>query len=404
MNKRIELLAPAGDLDRAKIAINFNANAIYFGGKKYSLRARANNFTISEIKKVIAYAHKNKVKVYIVVNIICHNSMILGFKKYLDKIMQCNPDGLICADPYIMDVIHKYYPKIAIHVSTQQSITNSKAALFWKTTIGAKRVITAREVDLQNLKLMIKNLKNKMDVEYFIHGALCVSYSGHCMMSNIFSLRDPNVGGCAQSCRWYWKLYDKNKKIISNKFMLSAKDLCHISNLKKLIKIGVNSLKIEGRMKSSHYVATICNNYAHALNDYYHNCLTPKRITMYLNDLAKAANRLTSIGWFNGNPNNNQMIYNKDEKNSVLQNFVFIIKKKISKLVYEIISKNYLNINNKLEVFGSSHDLITNIKIKKIFDVDNQQYVEIINKPMRLYRIELDCQNLKAGDFGRVFK
>lgn len=399
MNKRVELLAPAGDLEKAKIAINFNANAIYLGGKKYSLRARANNFDIDEIRSAIEYAHKHNAKVYLVTNILCHNGMVKDFKPYLDKLMSLKPDGFICADPYTMETIHNSYPDVEVHVSTQQSVCNSKAALWWHKTVGATRVVTAREVDFKNLKLMTKALKNIMDVEYFIHGALCVGYSGHCMMSNNFSLRDANVGGCAQSCRWNWELRDKNNKLISKKFTMSTKDICHVCHLSQLIKAGVASFKVEGRMKSLHYNATICNNYSHALKDYYSKKLTPSRIKMYEKDLAKAANRDTSIAWFNGQPTQKQMLYRDGEK-KLSQNFAFIVDKKV-KDGYIVTSKNFFTCKNTFEVFGKKHDLIKGIKITSLFDIKANCKVDKVNKPMYKYRIKTKAK-LDVGDIGRI--
>lgn len=398
MNK-VELLAPAGDLEKAKIAINFNANAIYLGGKKYSLRARANNFDINEIRLAIEYAHEHNAKVYLVTNILCHNGMVRDFKPYLDQLMVLKPDGFICADPYIMKTIHTKYPEVEIHISTQQSVCNSKAALWWHKTVGATRIVTAREVDFKNLATMTKVLKGIMDVEYFVHGALCVGYSGHCMMSNNFSLRDANVGGCAQSCRWNWQLLDKEGKLISNKFTMSTKDICHVANLKPLIEAGIASFKVEGRMKSLHYNATVCNNYSHAIKDYYENNLTPERIKMYEADLDKAANRETSIAWYNGQPTQKQMLY-RDEEKKLSQNFAFIVEEKTND-GYIITSKNFFTCNDTFEVFGKNHDLITNIKITKLFDVKDNVEVDRVNKPMYKYRITTTAQ-LDIGDIGRI--
>lgn len=400
MNK-VELLSPAGDLERAKIAIDFNANAVYCGGKAYSLRARADNFDLTELKEIINYAHKHKAKVYVVTNILCHNAFVPGFVKYLKALAKLNPDAYICADPYIISTIHKLYPKKQIHVSTQQSICNSKAALFWKKQ-GASRIITAREIDFKNIKLMCKRLKGIIDVEYFIHGAHCVGYSGHCTMSNNFALRDANVGGCAQSCRWKWVLMDKNHKVISNKFIMSAKDICQVRNLPKLLESGLVSFKIEGRMKSVHYIATVVNTYAHEMKDYYAKKLTPSRIKMYEKEVDKAANRETSYAWFKGSPTNKQMLYG-DENKKLNQNFAFIIDKNLKDGYYEIISKNYFTTKNKFEVFGKNHDLI-NIKISKIIDVKLNQEVKKVNRPMYHYIIKTNNKKLQVGDIGRIKK
>jgi putative protease len=199
MNK-IELLAPAGDFERAKLALDFGADAIYLGAKQFSLRARASNFEHDDIKQICEYAHEMRKKVYLVINIVCHNVHIKNFVKFLHEIMKYKPDGLICSDPYIIYIVSKLYPHVEIHISTQQSVTNSKSALFFARN-KAKRIIMARETCLNDLKQTIKNVNKKIDIEYFVHGALCIAYSGRCMLSNNFCLRDSNVGGCAQSCR-----------------------------------------------------------------------------------------------------------------------------------------------------------------------------------------------------------
>jgi putative protease len=199
MNKP-ELLAPAGNYYRGTIAIDFGADAIYFGGQKYSLRARSSNFSTSEIKKMIDYVHQQNKKAYLVTNILCHHHDFQKFKDFLREIKNCLPDAFICSDPAIIQILKKTIPNVEIHISTQQSVTNSKAALFFSSN-KASRVILAREVSLNDVNTIINKTKNKIDIEMFVHGALCVAYSGRCMLSNYMSLRDSNNGGCAHSCR-----------------------------------------------------------------------------------------------------------------------------------------------------------------------------------------------------------
>jgi putative protease len=198
--KKVELLLPAGDVQRGIVALDFGADAIYLGGKQYSLRARASNFEFDDIANIANYAHKLCKKIYLVTNIICHNSNYKNFEAFLKELMKFEPDGFICSDPYIISTISKLYPNKEIHISTQQSVSNSKAALFFKDN-GASRVVLSREVTNDELKHMLTNLNKQIEVEIFIHGAVCVSYSGRCMISNNFCYRDANTGGCAQSCR-----------------------------------------------------------------------------------------------------------------------------------------------------------------------------------------------------------
>jgi putative protease len=196
----MELLAPAGDLNRGQIALDFGADAVYFGGKQYSLRARASNFDIEQLHEMINYAHEHNKKAYLVANIICHNHSLNEFDKFLHEVMKTPPDGFLVADPSIYKKIQKHYPQASIHVSTQNSVTNYKAALFWARN-GAKRIVTAREVSLDDIKSMISNLHDQIEIEMFGHGAVCIAYSGRCVLSSNFCLRDANNGGCAQSCR-----------------------------------------------------------------------------------------------------------------------------------------------------------------------------------------------------------
>ncbi|GHU32555.1 hypothetical protein FACS1894166_06130 [Bacilli bacterium] len=289
MNKRVELLAPAGDLQRGKMAIDFGANAIYFGGKAYSLRSRASNFDYPQLHEMINYTHAHNAKAYIVSNIVCHNHMLAGFKDFLDEVMKTAPDAFLCTDPYIIQVIKKYYPQADIHISTQQSVTNSKAALFFSRN-GAKRIVTAREVSFNEIKQMIQNVAGKIEIEMFVHGAVCIAYSGRCMLSSNMCLRDANNGGCAQSCRWVSEL-SLNNKSLSKTFSMSAKDMSLIEYLKDIVSAGLTSVKIEGRMKSEHYIATIVNDYRKILDALCNNEPVPQE---YIEDIYKAANRETS--------------------------------------------------------------------------------------------------------------
>lgn len=397
MNKIVELLAPAGDIEKAYTALNFGADAVYVGGKSYSLRARAGNFELNELKEICEFAHSKNKKIHIVLNVICHNALIDGFEEYLEKIMSLKPDALIVADPFIIYKIFTLYPSANLHISTQQSICNSKSCLFFKNN-GASRIITARELSYENLKNLKDCIKNNIELECFIHGAVCIAYSGRCMLSNNFSLRDANVGGCAQSCRWEWTLYDRNK-IYTHKFSMSAKDMCQLSNISKLLDLKIDSFKIEGRMKSVHYIATVVNSYRKIIDSYYNNSLSSKYLNEYLDEINKAANRLTSIAWFNGHPTTNEMLYHEQER-ELKQTFAFVILKKSGKSHYEVIAKNHFSINQEFEVIGTGHELIK-IKLLGIYDQDNIK-VESARTPMRKYTIVIDNDNLAINDIARI--
>lgn len=391
MNRKIELLAPAGDIKRGMIALDFGADAIYFGGKAYSLRARASNFNINDIKKMINYAHKLNKKAYIVTNIIAHNAHIKGVIKFIQQLIKAQPDGLLVSDPYIWSTIRKISKSTPLFVSTQQSVTNAKAALFWKRN-GATRIVMARETSQQEMVKVINNVQNKIDIEMFVHGAVCIAYSGRCMLSSNFCLRDANNGGCAQSCRWCYELRKNNKKL-SNKFTMSAKDMCLIDYMDDIKNMGLASIKIEGRMKSEHYIATIVNAYNKVINK--------QNTNLFIKDVEKAANRETSYAWFKGNPTTKEMLYHEQQK-KVKQIYIGIIDKKISADTYLITSKNYFTTSDIFEVISRNLKDITKIRILKVTDSKGND-LSIVNTPSITLKIKIDKKlDLQTNDQIRI--
>lgn len=384
MSSKHELLIPAGSYEKAVYAIKYGADAIYIGPKAYSLRARSSNFNIAEIQKVVNLAHQYNKKVYVALNIICHNSDLKGFESYFKKINECNIDGVIVADPFIVESIHKINPNMEIHISTQQSVTNSKACLFWKNN-HATRIVLGREVSGDELKQTLDALNDSIEIEYFIHGAVCISYSGRCMMSNNFSLRDANVGGCAQSCRWKYKIVNNNNYGCNKSFTMSAKDMSLLNDMDKLLKLNVASFKVEGRMKSIHYVATIANCYRKVID-----CLN-NNIDVDINEvykeLKKAENRLTENAWFDGNPNIKKMLYTDHEEN-INQIFAFNFEKIIAPNVFEITSRNHFSKDFDFEIVRPN---INNesFKILKILD-EKKNEIDVVKTPMKKYLIYVD--------------
>jgi len=397
---KIELLSPAGDMNKAKIAFEFGADAIYLGLKLFSLRARASNFDFNDLKNILAYAHKNNKKVYLVTNIICNCILAKQFASFIKKIstFKDKPDAYICGDPYIIESIQKYIKNAVIHITTQQSVTNSKAALFWASN-KAKRVILSREVSYLELKQLVKNVNKKIEIEIFTHGAVCISYSGRCTISNNFTYRDANIGGCAQSCRWEYDLYDKNKKLISKKFTMSSKDMSQIDNLEKNINTGISSLKIEGRMKSEYYIATVIQAYRRAIDNFYDK----NKVKNYnpSKQILKAANREVSTAWFNGKPGPEKMLYH-EEQQIVKQNYAFLISSSCTPSTYLVTSKNKFSIKNSFEVLSQNYFLPVKIKIKKI-ELENGEVVDTINTPLTSCKIFLDKDyDFKIDDMGRI--
>lgn len=261
--KKIELLSPAGDLEKVKWAFLYGADAVYLGGRNYSLRANAKNLSIEEIKEACDFAHNINKKIYVTVNIVFHNEDVDGLKEYLIKLNEIGVDAIILSDPLVLELCKEVIPKMEIHISTQQSTLNYEACNFWYEQ-GAKRVVLARECSKKDMISIINN--SKIDLEVFIHGAMCVGYSGRCVLSNYFTNRDSNRGGCSQICRWNFELYDNKKEKISNSddFAITVKDLSMIPYIGELIDMGITSLKIEGRMRSIYYISTVLHIYRQA--------------------------------------------------------------------------------------------------------------------------------------------
>lgn len=385
MNNKHELLMPAGSIEKAMYAFEYGADAIYIGPKAYSLRARSSNFDFEEIKMITDYAHKINKKVYVVLNIICHNAHLSGFQYFFNKINEIGVDAAIVADPYIFNEIKKINPDFEIHISTQQSVCNSKAALFWKDN-GASRIVLGREVSYSELKDLMRSIKDTVEIEYFIHGAVCISYSGRCMMSNNFSSRDANVGGCAQSCRWNYQVidYDTDNKF----FTMSAKDMNLFDNLPELIDLNIASFKIEGRMKSINYVSTVAACYKHAINCIVNNLQYDHKKLKH--ELTKCENRLTDNAWFDSNPNENKMLY-FEEQRDLNQIFAFIFKEKIDSKTYKIICKNNFNIDDKFEVLLPS---LNNFEFKITSITHENEPISVAKTPMDEYIITTDKEIL----------
>ena len=307
MNK-IELLSPAGDLERLKYAIMYGADAVYIGGKQYSLRSMASNFSLEDIKEGCEFAHAHNAKVYVTCNMLMHESDIFELKEYLINLEKCGVDAVIASSFTILKLV-KELTKMEAHVSTQQSVSNSQGIKFFKDNLNIDRVVLARECSMENIKEIAKH--TNVDLEVFIEGAMCASVSGRCMLSNVMTNRDANRGGCAQPCRWNYDIYQGENKVSPKEtdFSMASKDLSAIEFIPELIEAGVKSLKIEGRMKSLHYVATIVNAYRRCIDDYYSN-KGINDFSLYKENLTRGENREISHGFFKGDVTENEVIYN----------------------------------------------------------------------------------------------
>ncbi len=364
--KKPELLAPAGDMEKLKIAVHYGADAVYAGGKTFGLRSAAGNFTLDDIAEAVRYCHSHQRKFYVTVNIIPHEDDLRGLDEYLLALDETGVDAVIAADLYIVMRAKYLQCRFAIHLSTQSSVAN-ELAIQEMARLGVDRVVLAREVDYESLKEIHEHCA--MDLEYFIHGAMCVNWSGRCMLSNYYSRRDANRGGCSQSCRWFYHSGDEP-------FRMAAKDLVSVRELPLLMELGIAALKIEGRMKSIHYIATVVSCYR-KLIDLIAAGL-PYDLAYFEKEIAKAANRQAASGFFYGVPDAHAQIYDvKDEKAS--QDFVLMVKSYENGLA-RVQVRNYFEIGDRLEFFSPYYDSFC-LVVDKIYD-DKMNAVEKANHPM----------------------
>ena len=389
MKNKIELLAPAGSLEKLKIAVMYGADAVYIGGKFFSLRARANNFSMDDLKIGVEFSHQYQSKVYVTMNVAAREEdfnecNLIEYLKYLESI---DVDGIIVSSMYIADVALNYTPKLEVHLSTQASITNSEAINYY-ASLGIKRVVLARECNLNQIKLLTK--KSKVGLEVFIHGGMCSSFSGRCMLSNYYVNRDANRGGCAHSCRWNYNLYEKGlfKERLVNKegyFNIASKDLCAIAQVKDLIEAGVESLKIEGRMKSEYYIATVVRCYRRLIDAIYNN--EDIDYNYYLEEIKKAENRETSSGFLKGDVTVEEQLY--DSNDHPTKEFVgYVLDYDADKKIATIEQRNHFKVGDTLEFFGPKLENTVYV-VKKMWTVDGET-VEVAPHPKQVLQLETD--------------
>ena len=360
----IELLSPAGDFERLKFALRYGADAVYIGGKNYSLRANAINFTNEEIKEATKFAHSLNKKVYVTVNIVLHDENIDGLKEYLLFLDSVNVDAIIVSDIYIMSLWKELNLKMELHVSTQASTLNKETALFYKE-LGASRVVLAREASEGDIK-EIKNYTG-LDLEAFIHGAMCTSISGRCIMSNYATNRDANRGGCAQVCRWNFAIDDENGNELGENYQMCPKDLNMAIYIKDMIDAGVNSFKIEGRMRSIYYIATVLSSYRKIIDDVINNRINDKTINYYLKVLNRCANRESNPQFFKGLPNYKDQYYNGNREVSN-QDFLGVVLSNDNGLI-TLEQRNYFKKGTIVEFISPNFEE-TEYTIEDIYDED----------------------------------
>ena len=386
--KKIELLAPAGNLERLKVAFAYGADAVYIGGQKYSLRARASNFSISDIKEAVKVAKEYNKKIYVTCNIVAHHSDLINsndFKNYIKELDNAGVNGVIISDLGLVDLANESKTNLEIHISTQLSTMNSEAIKLL-TNKGISRVVLARECSLKDIKKISK--VSPVELEVFIHGGMCMSISGKCVLSNYMTGRDANRGGCAQSCRWFYNLYDSNKnKINDNLFTFSSKDLRAIKQIKKLIKYNVASLKIEGRMKSEYYLATIISQYRKLIDDIYGN--KKLNYNSYIQEMSKAESRPASCGFFKGKITTNEQIFDKTAE-IPLQDFVArVLSYDPLEKIVKIEQRNNFTITKPFEVLTPKGTF--KLEIKDMWNENNEK-VEIAKHAKEILYFKSDIE------------
>ena len=328
MHKKVELLAPAGSLENLKVAVLYGADAVYIGGNKYGLRAKAKNFTEEEMKEGIEFAHAHGVQVYVTCNIFAHHQDFDGMKEYFLYLESIGVDALIVADPGVFSLIRETIPNMEVHISTQANNTNYHTALFWAKQ-GAKRIVTARELSFEEIKLMHDNLPEDVDLESFVHGAMCMAYSGRCLMSNYLTHRDANHGECAQPCRWKYSVVEEKRPgeympVVEDErgtYIYNSRDLCMIEYIPQLIEAGIYSFKIEGRMKTPLYVATVVKAYREAIDAYLRDPAEYEaKKDYFLQEVSKASHREFTTGFYEHKPTDQDQTYGH---NSYVRNYDF---------------------------------------------------------------------------------
>ena len=392
---RVELLAPAGSLESLKWAILYGADAVYVGGPSFGLRANALNFSLEELEEGIQFAHQKNKKVYVTVNIVMHEKETKELETYLKALEQVKADAIIVSDPAII-AFAKKHTSLELHVSTQQSTLNYLGASFLKK-IGASRIVLAREATKEDISDIMKHVP--IEIETFIHGAMCASFSGRCVLSNYFTARDSNRGGCSQICRWDFDLLEDGEEIEGEKpFTFCTKDLSMIEKIPEMLELGISSFKIEGRMRSIYYIATVVSAYRKVIDAYYEKRLTKELIQQEKKVLDRVANRESTVQFFDGYYGKDCQYYNGRFELSNQDFLGIVLEYDEKKNLAKIEQRNYFKVGDLVEFFGPN-DFVNILKIEHIYDEEGKP-LEIVNHPRQIVWIETDI-TLHKNDFMR---
>ena len=396
-----ELLIPASSLEVLKVAVIFGADAVYIGGEAFGLRAKAKNFTLEEMKEGVEFAHEHNVKVYVTANILAHNRDLDGAYEYFEELKDVKPDALIISDPAIFTIAKEVLPDMEIHISTQANNTNYGTFNFWYKQ-GAKRVVTARELSLEEIKEIRRNIPDDLEIETFVHGAMCISYSGRCLLSSFMAGRDANQGACTHPCRWKYSVVEESRPgqympVYENErgtYIFNSKDLCMIEHIKELVESGIDSLKIEGRMKTALYVATVARTYRMALDDYKESEeLYRSRLPFYKEEIAKCTYRQYTTGFFFGKPDENTQIY---DSNTYIKEYTYlgiignevdrssIVKDDNAGALYEIEQRNKFTVGEQIELMKPDGTNVE-VTVMEIFDADGNKMESAPHPKQKLF-------------------
>ena len=396
--RRPELLIPASSLEVLKIAVIYGADAVYIGGEAFGLRAKAKNFSMEEMREGIRFAHDHEVKVYVTANILAHNDDLEGVREYFKELdsfaKEEKPDALIIADPGVFMIAKEVCPDIERHVSTQANNTNYETYRFWYG-LGAKRVVSARELSLKEIKELRANIPDDLEIETFIHGAMCISYSGRCLLSNYFTGRDANQGACTHPCRWKYSIVEETRPneympVYENErgtYIFNSKDLCMIEHIPELMESGIDSFKIEGRMKTALYVATVARTYRKAIDDYKVSPeLYKKNLPWYLDQISNCTYRQFTTGFFFGKPSDEAQIY---DNNTYLKEYTYlgIVGEQNEEGLYRIEQRNKFSVGEEIEIMKPDGENLT-VTVKRIVDEDGAD-MESAPHPKQVLYIDL---------------
>ncbi len=388
--RKTELLIPASSLEVLKVAVIYGADAVYIGGEAFGLRAKAKNFTIEEMAEGVEFAHEHGVKVYVTANILAHNGDLMAAEKYFRELDEkVHPDALIISDPGLFTIAKEVVPNIDIHISTQANNTNFGTYNFWRK-MGATRVVTARELSLREIKEIRDNIPDEFEIETFIHGAMCISYSGRCLLSSFLAGRDANRGACTHPCRWKYYVMEESRPgqympVYENErgtYIFNSKDLCMIEHIPELMEAGIDSFKIEGRMKTALYVATVARTYRLAINDYLKSPdYYRERIPFYKEEIAKCTYRQYTTGFFFGKPDENTQIY---DSNTYNKEYTYLGIVQLENGKYSIEQRNKFTVGEEIEVMKPDGRNIQ-VAVKGILDEKGNAMESAPHPKQKLY-------------------